>query len=111
LVLDATNQNLLGQALVQTSFTITAPAPSAVTPTEEATTEEEVAGEEQAPEELVEEVAGEEIPQRNLLADLSVAWGGTGQLTLVIVITSLCLIALAFIGLKEWKVSQKKKKI
>lgn len=110
LALDATNQNLLSQALVQTSFTIT--APSAVTPTEEATTEEEVTGEEQAPapEELAEKVAGEEILQRSLLADLSIAWGGTGRLTLVIVITSLCLIALVFIGLKEWKLFQRKKK-
>ena len=74
------------------------------TPTEEVITEEITTPEESA-------TGKEEVLQGSLLADLSVAWGGTGQLTLVIVITSLCLIVLAFIGLKEWKVFQKKKKI
>ena len=109
LALNATNQNLLGQALVQASFSIAAVPVSA--PTEEVITEEAAetpAEEVQVP---TEEIAQEVILQRNLLADLSVAWGGTGQLTLVTVIASLCLIALIVIGSKEWKASQKKKKI
>lgn len=109
LALNATNQNLLGQALVQTSFSIA--AVPVLAPTEEVITEEAAetpAEEVQVP---TEEIAQEVILQRNLLADLSVAWGGTGQLTLVTVIASLCLIALIVIGSKEWKASQKKKKI
>jgi len=72
------------------------------TPTEEVITKEITTSEEPA-------TGKEEAVQRSLLADLSVAWGGTGQLTLQIVIASLCLIALAFIGLKEWKLFQRKK--
>lgn len=108
LALNATNQNLLGETAVQTSFTITAPV---LVPTEERITEEEVIGEEETPisEELVEEVTRDEIFQRSLLANMAVTWGGTGQLTLVIVIASIFLIALVFIGLKEWKAFQRKK--
>jgi len=105
LALDATNQNLLALGNVQTSFSIAAAPVSA--PVEEPVTEEPTT-EVQAPE---ENVVTAEIPQTNFLADLSVAWGGTGQLTLVTVITGLCLIALIVIGSKEWKAMQKRKKI
>ncbi|MFA5158743.1 MAG: cohesin domain-containing protein [Patescibacteria group bacterium] len=109
LALDATNQNLLSSSNVQTSFSI-ATAPVS-TPVEEDVTEEvteEPATEVQVPE---ESVVKEEIPQTNFLADLSVAWGGVGQMTILMVVVVLCLIALTYIGLKEWKAMQKRKKI
>jgi hypothetical protein len=71
-------------------------------------TKEVIAEEITTPEEPVV-IAKEEVSQRSLLAALTVAWGGTSQLTLLIVISTLCLIALAFISLKEWKLFQRKK--
>lgn len=109
LTLDATNQNLLSSGNVQTAFSIAA-APVSTPPEEEITEEvtEEPITEVKLPE---EKVVQKEVLQRNLLADLSVAWGGVGQMTIVMVIIGLCLITLVFIGLKEWKTMQKRKKI
>lgn len=102
LALDATNQNLLSSGDVQTSFSIAAVSVSAPAETETPIAEQIPAG---------EEVAQKEIPQRNLLADLSVAWGGAGRMTIAVVIATSGLIALVYIGLKEWKARQKRKKI
>jgi len=108
LALDATNQNLLSSGNVQTSFSIAAAPVSA--PVEEGT--EEVTTEPTTEVEVpLTEVAKEATPQTNLLADLSIAWGGVGQMTIVMIIVTLCLIALAYIGSREWKAMQKRKKI
>ena len=107
LALDATNQNLLSTVGVQTSFNITAVPVSA--PTEEVITEEEAETPAEGEQIPSEEIVQEEIPQRNLLADLSVAWGGVGQMTVVLVIVGVCLITLVFIGFKERKLFQRKK--
>jgi len=113
LALDATNQNLLSPGNVQASFSIAAVSVSA--PVKEKGTEkvtETVTEEPTAEVQVTEEkIVKEATPQTNLLADLSVAWGGTGQMTIVIMVMVLCLIALIFIGLKEWKAMQKRKKI
>jgi len=73
-------------------------------------TKEKVVEEPITESEIVEATVKEEMLQRSLLANLTVAWGGTGQLTLLVIIASLCLMALVFIGLKEWKLFQRKKK-
>lgn len=72
-----------------------------------------VEGEEEEEEEEEEIVIlpKEEVVQESWLASLAMVWGGTNQLTLIIVIGILSIIALVFIGVKEWKLFQKKRKV
>jgi len=73
---------------------------------------EEVEGEEEEKEEEEMVILPEEkVIRESWLAGLAMVWGGTSQLTLIIVIGILSIIFLVFIGAREWKLFQKKRKI
>jgi len=87
--------------------------------TEEGEIEEDLI--EQAAEEKVEEPQKEEtpkevvlpevkIPQKSLLASLAMSWKEITGSALLIIITILCLIGLAFVGIRELKLFRKKRK-
>jgi len=66
--------------------------------------------EEEEEEEEIVILPEKKVVPKGWLASLAMVWGGTSQLTLIIVIGILSIIALVFIGIKELRVLQKKRK-
>ncbi|MGB2762120.1 MAG: hypothetical protein WBC21_01110 [Minisyncoccales bacterium] len=52
----------------------------------------------------------ETAPQKSLLASLDMVWEEITQSVFLVIIVILCLIGLVFIGVKEWRLFQKKRK-